>query len=134
LHRGRFDLTLTSDLVDSLRREPPILIWIDCDLYTSARVVLERLLPVLRSGCVLYFDELNNMNFGSRLTGEARLVHEINAGLLGEDIELVHDPELSLSSRRLYRFIRLSPGLSFLREKDNNPNFTRMPKNGSPLP
>ena len=45
--------------------------------------------------------------YGSRFTGEARLVHEINQGLFGEGIELVPNPFLSLFSRRIYRFFRL---------------------------
>ena len=72
-----------------LRADLPILVWIDVDYYSSARTVLEKLVPYLPNGCVIYFDEYDNLNYGSRLTGEARLVHEINHGALGEEIELV---------------------------------------------
>ena len=65
-----------------------MLVWIDCDYYTSSRTVMERLLPYLPTGCVIYFDE-PEFNFSSRFTGEARLIHEINHGLLGDGIELV---------------------------------------------
>ena len=45
------------------------------------------------------------LNFGSRLTGEARLVHEINSGLRSaKESTLVPDAQLSLHSGRIYRF------------------------------
>ncbi|MGH9524516.1 MAG: class I SAM-dependent methyltransferase, partial [Terriglobales bacterium] len=91
LHKGDFAATLTPQLLSSFTQNQPILVWIDADFYTSARTVMERLTPLLPSGCVIYFDELNTTNYGSRLTGEARLVHEINSGLLGGDVDLVLD-------------------------------------------
>jgi hypothetical protein len=106
IHKGYFHETLTDDLLESLKAQLPVLVWIDCDYYTSARTVLERLAPYLPSGCVIYFDEYDNLNFGSRLTGEARLVHEVNHGLLGDDVELVLDTRLSLDTKRVYRFMR----------------------------
>ena len=56
------------------------------------------------SGCVIYFDEYE-FNFGSRFTGESRLIHEINRGEFGDGIELVLDSDLSWDLRRCYRFI-----------------------------
>jgi len=135
LHRGYFEATLTSALLQSLLQDQPILVWIDADYYTSARTVMERLLPVLASGCVLYFDELNTTNFGSHLTGEARLVHEINHGVFGPDMELVLDGELSLNSKRIYRFVRLGAGPQYrVRAGENRQDLVRYPTNGSPLP
>ena len=104
LHRGLFEETLTPDFLATLRVHKPILVWIDCDYYTSARPVLERLIPYLPSGCLIYFDEYE-FNFGSRFTGESRLIHEINRGDFGDGIELVLDSDLSWDLRRCYRFI-----------------------------
>ena len=113
----------------------PVLVWIDCDYYSSSRVVMERLIHYLPTGCVIYFDEYNMLNFGSRFTGEARLVREINSGQFGDNIELVLDSELSLSSNRVYRFVRFGPGPRFTsRALENVPNMVRLPSNGSPLP
>jgi Methyltransferase domain len=135
LHKGYFQDTLTPPLLASFMHDQPILVWIDSDYYTSARAVMERLLPVLPIGCVVYFDELNNTNFGSRLTGEARLVHELNHGVFGADIELVLDGELSLNSRRIYRFMRLGAGPEYrVRPGESSPALVRLPNNGSPLP
>jgi hypothetical protein len=107
VHRGYFEQSIDQAFLDSLEEWPPILVWIDCDYYSSTRTVLERLLDRLPNGCVLYFDEFDNLNFGSRLTGEARIVHEINTGCFGENIELVPDTRLGLNSRRVYRFLRV---------------------------
>ncbi|MGH7519181.1 MAG: TylF/MycF/NovP-related O-methyltransferase, partial [Gemmatimonadales bacterium] len=105
LHRGFFEASLTPDVLQVLEQDLPILIWIDCDYYSSSLTVFERVLPYLPSGCVVYFDDFE-LNYGSRLTGEARLVYELNHGSLGDGIELVLDRELSLDSQRVYRFVR----------------------------
>lgn len=112
LHRGFFEETLTDEFLRSLEEELPILVWIDCDYYSSARSVIERLLPHLPNGCVVYFDDYD-LNFGSRFTGEARVIDEVNRGLLGADMELVPDRQLSLESNRVYRFVRLDNPIRF---------------------
>jgi hypothetical protein len=93
IHPGYFEDVLTRELLQRFREELPILLWIDCDYYSSTRSVMERLLPYVPSGCAVYFDDFS-YNYGSRLTGEARLVYELNRGDFGEDIELVLDREL----------------------------------------
>jgi hypothetical protein len=135
IHRGYFEDTLTPDVLESLREHRPILVWIDCDYYSSARTVMERLLPYLPNGCVIYFDEADALNFGSRFTGEMRLIHEINHGLLGEDVELILDLKLSLDSRRVYRFVRFNSELRFDPvERDCAAHFVHHRTNDSPLP
>ncbi len=135
IHRGYFEHTLDRQFLRCLEARPPILIWIDCDYYTSTRVVMERLIDHIPNGCVIYFDELDNLNFGSRLTGEARIVHEANSGMFGENIELVADPQLSLFSRRIYRFLRVPPNrmLTHL-PGENVGSRVRRRGDGSPLP
>lgn len=134
LHRGLFDVTLTPGFLETLRVHKPILIWIDCDYYTSARVVLERLIPYLPSGCVVYFDEYE-FNFGSRFTGEARLIHEINTGMLGPGIELILDKELSWDLSRCYRFISENATHRFERKSELRQSADiRKRGNDSPLP
>lgn len=117
LHPGMFDATLTPEFLETLRVDKPILVWIDCDYYTSARAVLERLMPYLPSGCVIYFDEYE-FNFGSRFTGESRIIHEINRGEFGDGIELVLDSELSWDLRRCYRFINRNASVAFERKRE----------------
>ncbi len=135
VHRGRFDQSIDAGILASLEQHPPILIWVDCDYYSSTRTIFERLIDRIPNGCILYFDEFDNLNYGSRLTGEARMVHEINHGLFGENIELVPDPRLSLHSRRIYRFVRVPPNrMLTLRRGENTSTRVRRRGDGSPLP
>src|SRR5579863_49226 len=135
IHRGYFEQSIDASFLESLAQPPPALIWIDCDFYSSARTILERLMDRLPNGAVLYFDEFDNLNYGSRLTGEARLVHEINSGALGDGIELVPDFKLSLYSRRIYRFMRIPPNCVIANPQDiAAPDDVRKRSNGSPLP
>jgi hypothetical protein len=135
IHRGYFEDSIDAPFLASLESSPPVLIWIDCDYYSSSKTILMRLIDRIPNGAVIYFDEYDNLNFGSRLTGEARLVHEINSGLMGADIELVPDLRLSLHSRRIYRFLRIPPNkLLFETEEKNAAGQVRRRSDGSPLP
>lgn len=133
LHRGRFEATLTAGFLETLRHSPPILVWIDCDFYSSARCVIERLIPYLPSGCVVYFDE-HYFNVGSRQTGEARVVHEVNAGVFGDAIELVLDRTLSWDSQAVYRFVRLGDGPRYTWRGEPPRDQGRSPSDDSPWP
>lgn len=134
IHKGYFEETLTNEFLNSLKTHLPILVWIDCDYYSSARTVFERLIPYLPSGCVIYFDDYD-FNFGSRFTGEARLIHEINHGVFGDKIELVLDRNLSLNSNRVYRFIDYESDLQYERLfKENWASQLRRRTNDSPMP
>lgn len=133
LHKGLFSETLEDEFLERLKVEQPILVWIDCDFYTSALSAVERLLPNLPTGCLIYFDEFE-FNFGSRFTGEARLVYEINQGKFGDGIELVLDSRLSLNSSRIYRVINVGCESHFQRKVAREYRPGRMPTNGSPLP
>jgi Methyltransferase domain len=135
IHRGYFEHSIDDAFLTSLDQNPPALIWIDCDYYSSAKTVFERLIDRIPNGCVIYFDDLDNLNYGSRFTGEARLVHEINNGLLGDNIELVPDLFISLYSRRIYRFFRLPPNRLFQHSGQRNAvEQVRRFSDGSPLP
>src|SRR5215469_18063439 len=135
IHRGYFEQSIDDAFLQSLASHPPALIWIDCDYYSSAKQILTRLLGRIPNGAVIYFDELDNLNYGSHLTGEARLVHEINTGVYGADVELVPDFRLSLHSRRLYRFMKIPPNCILERPQDvSAPEHVHRRSNGSPLP
>ncbi len=84
---------------------------------------------------MIYFDELDNINFGSRFTGEAKLVYEINNRKFGEGIELVLDVELSFNSRRIYRFINFQSPVQYEGLLDiKPPDVLGERSNDSPLP
>jgi hypothetical protein len=133
LHKGLFEQSLTPELLRGFATELPILVWIDCDYYSSTRTVLERLVPFLPSGCVVYFDDFD-LNYGSRLTGEARAVYELNRGEFGDGIDLTLDRWLSRDSQRVYRFVRLGDGPRYERAAPYPLNNGRAPTGGSPLP
>src|ERR1700734_35878 len=78
IHRGYYDRSIDDAFLKSLNEHPPALFWFGCDYYSSAKTVLERLIDQIPNGCVVYFDDLDNLNYGSRFTGESRLVHEVN--------------------------------------------------------
>lgn len=134
LHKGLFSETLTVDFLHSLKNNLPILMWMDADYYTSTRDALIKLIPFIPNGCVIYFDE-PEFNYGSRFTGEARLIYEINNGYYGDGIELIKDFNLSLNSMRIYRFINANSKSQYVRYKPtNNENELRKRTNDSPMP
>jgi hypothetical protein len=135
IHKGCFETSIDEEFLSDLKTHLPILVWIDCDYYRSARIVLKRLIPHLPNGCVIYFDDYDNINFGARFTGEARLVHEINSGKFGDGIELVRDPRLSLDTSRIYRFINYYSPPQFERVSEMPRSVLMNPRtNDSPLP
>jgi predicted O-methyltransferase YrrM len=58
LHKGWFDNTLAPFLEE--HRDPVSFVHVDCDLYSSTKVVLDCLAPRLSRGSVLVFDEYFN--------------------------------------------------------------------------
>jgi hypothetical protein len=88
LHKGCFESSVYESTLSPLRADLPILVWIDVEYCGSARAVLGKLIPYLPNGCVIHFYEYDNLNYGSRLTGEARPVNKINQGVPGEEIVL----------------------------------------------
>lgn len=135
LHRGLFENTITEDFLTSLHEYPPILIWIDCDYYSSTRTVIERLLPFIPSGCVFCFDDIYQ-NHSSRFTGEMRAVFELNQGMFGDGLELVIDPALTWDSNRIYRFLNVNAKMRLELRRDvlSAADPVRRRGNDSPLP
>ena len=134
LFKGYFEDSLDITFLEKLKTELPILIWIDCDYYSSAKVVFDRLIPFIPNGCVIYFDEYE-FNYGSRFTGEAKIVYEINSGKFGDGIELVLDSMLSMNSQRIYRMINLNNPTQYQRLYSvNDVSNLRRRTNDSPLP
>ena len=130
---GDYEDALTPEVLAAFRDQQPILLWIDCDYYSSARTVIERLLPFIPSGCLVYFDDYI-YNYGSRLTGEARVIHELNRGEFGGDIELVVDRKLGFDSDSVYRFIRFEGGPRYERVAPSKLSPGRARHNDSALP
>ena len=133
LIKGYFEESIDQDFLNKIKTKKPVLIWIDCDYYSSAKTIFEHLIPFIPNGCYIYFDEYE-LNYGSKFTGEARLIHEINQGAFGEDVELVLDKNLSLDSTRIYRFVKFENAIHYNLKKVVEFAEGRSPTNGSPLP
>ncbi|GBE11837.1 hypothetical protein BMS3Bbin14_00350 [bacterium BMS3Bbin14] len=133
LHKGLFEETITDDFLETLAEQPPILIWIDCDYYSSTKVIFEKLIPYIPTGCVIYFDDIY-FNFSSRFTGEMKAVWEVNQGEFGEGIELVLDSALSWDSNRVYRFININQKKSYELIAPVKEDPVRRRRDDSPLP
>ena len=133
LHKGTFDQTITDEFLETLRQHPPMLIWVDCDYYSSTRDIFDKLIAFIPTGCVIYFDDIY-FNFSSRFTGEMKAVWEINQGLFGQGVELVLDTELSWDSNRIYRCINTRQQTAFERIATDEKDPVRLRQDDSPLP
>lgn len=102
---GYFEDSLTPQLAESLVREKPSLITIDCDLYSSTVTVLEWLRPLLRHGTLLYFDDIWSF-CGHPEFGELRAIMEFNTR--GEGLLVEH--HFSLGTKRVW--VYTNPAMS----------------------
>ncbi len=133
-HKGFFNETLTDEFLETLKRDLPILIWIDSDFYTSAKQVFDKIIPFIPNGCVIYFDE-PEYNYGSRFTGESRIIYEVNHGKFGEGLELILDTALSLNQQRVYRFFNFNAKPTYQKiSKINYEYLLHKRTNDSPFP
>ena len=71
LVKGFFEKSLTKELQETLLPKKAAVIYIDCDLYDSAKDVLEFCLPFFKEGTILMFDDWNCFN-GSPDKGERK--------------------------------------------------------------
>ena len=132
LHPGLFSESATPEVMERIARRLPVIVFVDCDYYSSTRDALLPLLPFLPNGCVLYFDDVD-LNYRSRRTGEMRFVSEVNEGKWGPEMELIPDVELSGSSQRIYRFFRIDNPHLYERVLGTG-HRVRPISNASPLP
>ena len=94
---GYYEKSLTPELAVSLAGDKPGIITIDCDLYTSTKVVLEWLRPLLRHGTLIYFDDIWSF-CGHPDFGELKAIAEFNSK--GEGLIVEH--HLGLGTRRVW--------------------------------
>ena len=78
---GYYADSLSENLRNSLTASPPDLVTIDCDYYSSTKLVLDWLRPILRNGCLFYFDDVWAF-CGNPKRGELKAINEFNE--LGE--------------------------------------------------
>ena len=75
--KGFFQETLTPALRESLKARSPGIITVDVDYYSSTKVVLDWLEPILPSGAVFYFDDVWSFH-GNPGYGELAAINEFN--------------------------------------------------------
>ena len=96
--KGFFDKTLTAELRSFISSNIPAIVNIDCDYYSSTRLVLEWLEPMLASGTIFRFDDIwayhGNPNYG-----EIKAIKELNAKGIG------HLAEFPLNGLISYAYI-----------------------------
>ncbi|MCI4353630.1 MAG: class I SAM-dependent methyltransferase [Thermoplasmata archaeon] len=78
LVEGRFEKSLTPQLLEPLRAYPPSLVNIDVDYYSATSVVLNWLRPLLSSGTIFHFDDLWLFH-ANPAYGELAAIREFNA-------------------------------------------------------
>lgn len=83
---GWFEETLTSDLYDRINLRSAAIVWVDCDLYESARLALKWVRPLLQDGSLIIFDDYYCFK-GNPHFGEQRALKEF----------LAENPELEVT-------------------------------------
>ena len=101
---GWFEDSLTKNLQQEIinRGVEPIFICIDCDYYSSTIVVLEWLRPLLKSGALLYFDDIWSYN-GSPNKGELKAIIDFNTVDRSQGLTVMRNLDIS---ERIYMFWR----------------------------
>jgi len=80
LVEGWFDETCTSATIERCRLEKVLVAMIDCDTYTSSKVALDFVAPLLAPRCLLVFDDWYTANpDGSKLEGQRKAFEELLA-------------------------------------------------------
>ncbi len=102
--RGFFDTSLTDGLRNELREFPPSIVTVDVDYYSSTKVVLEWLRPVLRSGTLFYFDDIWSFH-GNPQYGQLAAIREFNSLGDGQLVNLPAEVPVNLLSH-VYVFSR----------------------------
>ena len=73
--KGYYENSLTKKLQKSLAKYPPSIVNIDVDYFTSAKLALEFLEPLLQDGTMLYFDDIYEY-LGNQNKGELKAIRE----------------------------------------------------------
>jgi len=108
---GYFDQTLNAETLASIKDYPPSIITMDVDYYSSTIEALNFLAPILRSGTVLYFDDLYSFFLHPDL-GQVKAISEFNNSGIGYLNPLTyrnHEGKCHLFVRREWEYFRELP-------------------------
>ena len=76
--KGYYEESLTEKLQRELSKNPPSIVNIDVDYFTSAKLVLRFLEPLLQDGTIIYFDDIYEY-LGNQNKGEIRAIREFES-------------------------------------------------------
>jgi len=86
---GWFNESCVSETIERYGMRQASVIWIDCDLYHSAKSVLEFVTPLLQDGTVIIFDDWFAFR-GNPLLGEQKAFHEWKQTVEGFEFNEFH--------------------------------------------
>jgi Macrocin-O-methyltransferase (TylF) len=75
--KGFYEKALTEELRSQLSEHPPSIITVDVDYYSSCKLVLDWLRPLLKEGTLFYFDDIWEF-YGNPNRGELGAINEFN--------------------------------------------------------
>jgi hypothetical protein len=74
---GFFEQSLTDELFQKLKDAPPSIVTVDVDYYSSTKLTLNFIGPLLKSGTVFYFDDLYSFFLHPEM-GQPKAIKEFN--------------------------------------------------------
>jgi len=79
---GFFEESLNTDTFKKIKDFPPSIVNLDVDYYSSTKIALEFIAPILQSGTVFYFDDLYSFFLHPEM-GQVKALSEFNKGETG---------------------------------------------------
>ena len=74
---GFYEDSLTPQLLTKLAASPPSIITVDVDYYSSTKLVMDFIRPLLKSGAVFYFDDIHSFSLHPQM-GQLKAISEFN--------------------------------------------------------
>jgi hypothetical protein len=87
--KGYYENSLTQVLKKTLIDNPPSIVNIDVDYYSSTKTVLNWIYPICQDGTIFYFDDIYEY-LGNLSKGEYKAIDEFNRDHLKEGYQLYH--------------------------------------------
>ena len=87
---GYYEDTLNESTMEIIKNlPPPSIVTMDVDYYSSTKIALDFIQPLLKSGTVFYFDDLYSFHLHPKM-GQVRAINELNSKNNGHLVPLVH--------------------------------------------
>lgn len=84
--KGYYENSLTQELGKSIKKDPPSIVNIDVDYYSSTKTVLEWIYPICQDGTIFYFDDIFEY-LGNLSKGEYKAIDEFNKNHIHEGFQ-----------------------------------------------